>query len=86
MLIPFQTDRWRPPAPALAGPGWQIPDQTLSRYCPAYHLPGIRAAVRELEAGMDDRTAWARYREAAKTPLPSEPDTSPTGTPPVLFD
>lgn len=57
---------WRPPAPALSGPGWSIPDHGSRPYAPVFHARAIRAAARHLEEGHDDRVAWHHYREAAR--------------------
>lgn len=56
---------WRPPAPALAGPGWRIPDHALNPHPPRNHNRAIRAAVRPLEEHMGDRIAWEAYLDAA---------------------
>lgn len=57
---------FRPPAPALSGPGWTIPDHGARSHAPEYHARAIRAAVRLLEEAMGDRVAWHHYREAAR--------------------
>lgn len=56
---------WRPPAPALAGPGWSIPDHALNTYQPRYHTRAIRAAVPLIEQHYGDRLAYEAYLDAA---------------------